>query len=351
MRIPGLRGLRVRTVAVETLRAFDDDDMWSYAASVAYQGLFALFPFLLLLLAVFSFLDQQAMFEWLLARSRAFLPADAHAQVHQVVEEVRGERQGGLLSLGVATTLWIASGGVRSAMNALNRAYDVPEGRVWWRRYLLSFAYTIALGVAVVLATVLMVAGPRLTAWALDRVGAGEGVLEAMAWLRVPTALVLLCGALFLVYLALPNVRQRPRLVVPGAVAGVLLWAGVSFGFQLYVANFGRFAVTYGSVGAVIMLLAYFYLASAIVLLGAELNAVIQREAPRPGDARPQAVPPPGAQASRRRRLRRLWRSFAPAAPAAATGGERRERAGSDGAGAANGDEERGGARGVTRDG
>ncbi|HEX2207797.1 MAG TPA: YihY/virulence factor BrkB family protein [Longimicrobium sp.] len=313
MRVPGLRGLRVRTVAVETYRAFDDDDMWSYAASVAYQVLFALFPFLLFLLAVFSFLNQAAMFEWLLGQGRRVLPADAYAQVHQVVEEVRGQREGGLLSLGVATTLWIASGGVRSAMNALNRAHDVPEGRVWWKRYLLSFAYTIALGLAVVLATVMMVAGPRATAWALDRVGAGQGVQDAIAWLRVPGALLLVGGALFLVYLALPNVRQRPRLVVPGAVAAVLLWALVSFGFQLYVANFGRFAVTYGSVGAVIMLLAYFYLASAIVLLGAELNAVLQREAPRPGDAEPREVPPPDSpgQASRRRRLRRFWRRAA----------------------------------------
>lgn len=308
MQIPGLRGLRVRTVAMETVRAFYDDDMASYAASVAYQVLFALFPFLLFLLALFSFLDQQGMFEWLLARSRAFLPGEAHTQVRQVVDEVRGEREGGVLSLGVATTLWIASGGVRSAMNALNRAYDVPEGRVWWKRYLLSFAYTIALGAVVVVATVLMVSGPRLTAWALDWLGAGQGVQNAVLWLRVPGALLLAWSGLFLVYLALPNVRQRPRLVVPGAVAGVLLWAGVSFAFQLYVANFGRFAVTYGSVGAVIMLLAYFYMAAGIVLLGAELNAVIQREAPRPGDAQPQEVPPPGSQATRRRRLRRFWR-------------------------------------------
>lgn len=313
MKVPGLRGLRVRTVAMETYRAFDDDDMWSYAASVAYQVLFALFPFLLFLLALFSFLDQSAMFEWLLARSRAVLPSDAHAQVQKVVDEVRGEREGGLLSLGVATTLWIASGGVRSAMNALNRAYDVLEGRVWWKRYLLSFAYTVALAVAVVAATALMVAGPRATVWALERAGAGQGVRDAVSWLRVPGALLLVGGAFFLVYLALPNVRQRPRLVVPGAVAAVLLWALVSFGFQLYVANFGRFAVTYGSVGAVIMLLAYFYLASAIVLLGAELNAVIQREAPRPGDAEPQEVPPPDSpeQASMRRRLRRFWRRAA----------------------------------------
>lgn len=299
MRVPGLRGLRLRKLAVETYLAFDGDDMWTYAAAVAYSALFALFPFLLFLLALFSFVDQPTMFEWLLGQGRRVLPSDAYTQVQQVVDEVRGERNGGLLSLGVVTTLWIASGGVRASMNALNTAYDVPEGRVWYKRYALALAYTVALGAAVVLSTVLMVVGPRATAWVLDRLGAGPGVQEAVAWVRVPGALLLAMAALFVVYLALPNVRQRPRLVVPGAVLGVLLWAGVSYGFQLYVANFGRFGLTYGSVGAVIMLLAYFYMSSLIVLLGAELNAVIQREAPRPGDAEVQDAPPPDAEEPR----------------------------------------------------
>lgn len=135
MRVPGLRGLRPWTLAVETYRAFDQHDMWTYAAAVAFSVLFALFPFLLLLLALFGFLDQPGLFESLLAQSHRVLPADAHAQVREVVDEVRGQRDGGLLSLGVLSTLWIASGGVRSVMNALNTAYDVPEGRVWWKRY------------------------------------------------------------------------------------------------------------------------------------------------------------------------------------------------------------------------
>lgn len=312
MQVPGLRGLRLKRLAVETFKAFDADDMWTYGSAVAYSSLFALFPFLILLLSVFSFIDQPGLFEWLLSQSRRVLPTDAHAQVREVVAEVRGTRQGGLVSLGLLSTLWIASGGVRAAMNALNTAYDVPEGRVWWKRYLLSLVYTVALGLSVVVATVLMVVGPRATEWVLDRAGVGQGVQDAVAWLRVPGALLLTTGALFLVYIALPNVRQRPRRVVPGAVLSVVLWALVSTGFQLYVSNFGRFGVTYGSVGAVIMLLAYFYMASLIVLLGAELNAVIQREAPRPGDAELQEAPPPDAEESRgpgkRGRFGRPWR-------------------------------------------
>jgi membrane protein len=108
---------------------------------------------------------------------------------------------------------------------------------------------------------------------------------------RVPLALVLATAAVVLVYLALPNVRQRPRLVVPGAVVAVALWALGSWGFQLYVEHFGRFGATYGSIGAVIVLLTYLWLAGQVLLLGAEVNAVVQRGAPRPGDAELREVP------------------------------------------------------------
>ena len=291
MKIPGLRGLRVRTVLARTFREFQRDDMWTYGSALAFRAVFALFPFLLFLVALFSFLDAPGFFDWLLAQGEAVLPEQAQGRVEQVVGEVRGRRRGGLLSFAILGALWIASGGVRSAMHALNTAYDVEEGRRWWKRYPLSVGYTLAFGALVVLATFLMVLGPRASAWTLDQLGAGPGVQGAMRWLRLPAALLLAMAATALVYLAVPNVRQRLRLVLPGAVAAVLLWAAVSLGFRLYVANFGRFGLTYGSIGAAVILLAYLYLSALVLLLGAELNAVIQREAPRPGDARPKEHP------------------------------------------------------------
>jgi membrane protein len=291
MAFPGFRGLRLRTVAAETYAGFMRDDMMTYAAAVAYQALYALFPFAIFLLALFSFLEQPQLFEWLLTQGRAFLPGDASAQVEKVVGEIRGQRQAGLLSLGILTTLWIASGGVRSAMNALNKAYEVCEGRAWWKVYLYSFGYTLASGSLVVMATGLMVFGPRASHWVLRQMGAAPVVHDAVSLLRVPLAVAGAVAGVFLVYLAMPNVKQRVALIIPGSVLAVGLWGLVSLGFRWYVENLGRFSVTYGSVGAVIVLLTYFYLSSMILLLGAELNAAIQRARPRHGDAEPKELP------------------------------------------------------------
>lgn len=291
MKVPGLRGLPLGQVAKHTWREFNGDDMWTFAAALAYHTLFALFPFLLFLVAAFSFLDAPGLFDWLLAEAERFLPGEAQSAVVEVVVEVRGQREGGLLSLGILGAVWIASGGVRSTMHALNVAYEVAEGRRWWKRYLVSVAYTLALAVLVMLSTALMVLGPRATAWVVDRLGAGDGVLDALGALRVPLALVLAWGAVTLVYYAAPNVRQRLVLVLPGSVLAVLLWTAVSFGFRMYVAHFGRFGVTYGSIGAVVMLLTYLYLSSLVLLLGAEVNAVIQHHAP--GTPRPEPAEPP----------------------------------------------------------
>lgn len=291
MRIPGLRGLRVRTVATETVREFLKDDVPTYSAALAFRTLFSIFPFAIVLVAVFSFLDAPGLFDWLLAQGRTFLPRDAQARLEEVIAEIQGQRQGGLLSLGILATTWIASSGVRTLMVALNRAYDVGEGRPWWKRVPLSIVYTLALAVLVVLAVVLTVLGPRLTAWAGDRMGLPQSAQDAIAWARIPLGVLLATLAVMLVYLALPNVRQRVRLVIPGAVVAVLLWAVTSFGFQLYVDHFGRFNVTYGSIGAVIILLTYLWFSGMVLLLGAELNAVVQREAPRPGDAEQRERP------------------------------------------------------------
>jgi membrane protein len=291
MPIPGVRGLRFRTLAAETLRGFYRDDMLSYGAAVAFQALYALFPFAIVILALFSFFEQPGLFDRLLLWSHGFLPAEAYEQVREVVDEIRGRRQTGVLSLGVVTTLWFASGGVRSLMNALNRAYEVPEGRAWWKKYGLSIVYTVASSALVVLATGLMVFGPGATDWSLRQLGAGAAFRAAVLWLRIPLALLGAILGVFLVYLAMPNVRQRLALVVPGAVLAVSLWGLVSLGFRWYVENLGRFSVTYGSVGAVIVLLTYFHLSAMILLLGGELNAAIQRAAPRPGDACPRELP------------------------------------------------------------
>lgn len=292
MRIPGLRGLSLRTLAARTAREFLRDDMATYAAALAYHLLFAVFPFLLFLLSLLSFFNVEALFAGLLAQAERALPAQALAQVQSVIAEVSGKR-GGLLSLGALFSVWFASLGMRSVMNALNKAYDLEEGRPWWKRYGLSLFYTIAFALLVVLATTLMLVGPALVASWAERIGLGEEVLLAWRWLRIPAAMLLAMLAAALVYHFAPNLEQRFRMTTPGSVVAVLLWVLVSWGFRLYVANFGRYSIIYGSVGAVIVLLLYFFLSALVLLLGGEINAIVQRHSPRGEHPRERPEPSP----------------------------------------------------------
>jgi membrane protein len=278
MEVPGFRGLRVRDVFKRAVLQFNDDDMATYAAALSYHVFFSIFPFIIFLLALLSFLDAREFFDWLLQRSEAVLPAPAAEQLAVVVEEVREQRRGGLLSFGMVVALWTGSLGLRSTMNALNRAYNIGEGRAIWKRYGLSMLYTIALALLVVAAVALMVIGPQWMVHLAEWVGLEEMVVVLWTWLRIPIALLLMMYAVGLVYYFAPNVRHPFTLVSPGAIVAVLIWVAASLGFSFYVQNFVDYTATYGSVGAVIVLLFYFFISGCALLLGAEINAVIETE-------------------------------------------------------------------------
>lgn len=283
MPLPGLRGLPLRELARRTFVQYRDDDMLSYAAAMAYHFLFSLFPFLLFLIALLGVLNLQPLFDEMLAWSRRTLPPEALGQVEQVLADVRRPR-GDILSLGILGSIWVASVGMRSVMNALNRAYDLQETRPILRRYLLSIAYTLIFALLVVLASSLMVFGPLLAARVAGWVGLDAAVATLWIWLRIPVALLLAMLAVALVYHFAPCVDHHFRFATPGSVVAVLLWALVSVGFQLYISNFGRYSVTYGSVSSVIILLLYLFLSAAMLLLGGEINAVLRRHAPEPDE-------------------------------------------------------------------
>lgn len=309
MRIPGLRGLPPGRVARRVVEEYLEDDLLTYAAALSYHLLFALFPFLLFLLALLGFLNLQDLFDRLLAQAQGTLPPEAMEQVTTIVSEIRDGREGGLLSIGIASSVWIASVGMRSTMNALNRAYDIGEGRSRWKRYWLSVVYTLAFALLIVLATAVLVVTPLVVRRFGDELGMGAALVTAWGWIAMPAALVIAMLAVSLVYHFAPNLDQRFRFITPGSVVAVLLWLLVSVGFRFYVDNFGNYEVTYGSIGAVIILLLYFFLSSALLLLGGEVNAVIREDAPRAADPRPargeEGEPVSGAPPERPARRRR----------------------------------------------
>lgn len=279
MQIPGFYGLPPLALAKRSLHEFLEDDMATYAAALAYHTLFALFPFLIFLLALLGFLQLPGFFDWLVEQAQTFLPQPVLEPSLQVLEEIQDHRDGGLLSLGILGAIWVASAGVRSTMNALNAAYDVEEGRPAWKRYLLSIAYTLGLAGTLIAAAALMTLGPGVIRWLASQVGLGGLVVTLWTWLRLPVAAALLLAVIAVVYHVAPNVEQPFRVITPGALLALVAWLVTSLGFALYLSNFANYSATYGSIGAVIVLLLYFYLSASALLLGAEVNAVIAHHA------------------------------------------------------------------------
>lgn len=279
MRIPGLRGISPLTIVKDSVKDFLADDMTTYASALSYQVLFSLFPFILFLIALLGFLNMSSFFDWLRQHAAMMLPQDSMQQVDNVIGELQ-QQKGGLMSFGVIVALWTASAAVRATMNALNVAYDVEEGRPAWKLYPLSVLYTIGIAGMMILAAAFLMVGPQAMQWLAYQVGMEQTFVTVWAWLRWPAALLLLTLAVAVVYYVAPDVEQDFRFITPGAVIAVVVWVATSLAFNYYVSNFADYGATYGSIGAIIALLFYFFISAAVMLFGAEINAVIEHYSP-----------------------------------------------------------------------
>ncbi|MBM1183649.1 membrane protein [Pseudomonas lundensis] len=275
MLFPVLNGLPLGKVLIRTVKEFIDDEMSTYASALAYQMLFSLFPFILFLIALIGFLHLPDFFSWLRLQSELVLPPQALEQVNPVIDQLQ-QSKGGLLSVGIVIALWTASAGVRLMMSAMNAAYDVVEGRPIWKRLPLSIFYTIGLAGMLLAAAALMVLGPQVMSWLAGQVGLEAFVVTLWTILRWPVIVLLMMVAVAVMYYVMPDVEQKFRFITPGSVLAVVVWIAASLGFAFYVKTFADYNAMYGSIGAIIVLLLYFYISAAVLLLGAEMNAVIE---------------------------------------------------------------------------
>src|SRR5690554_536702 len=288
MALLDLHGVGAFDLLKRTVKEFSKNDMTTYASALAYRAIFSLFPFLLFLIAMLGMLDLQEFFTWLREQVSMMLPPDALNLVNSVIDEMQHQKSG-LLSVGILVALWSASIGVRSLMNAMNKAYRVEEGRPAWKLMLLSVLYTIGLAVILLMLAGLMIMGPQVIEWLASQVGLKDIVVILWTWLRLPLVVFLMMLVVAVLYYVTPDVEQDFRFITPGSVLAVIVWIAASIGFGIYVNNFGNYDATYGSIGAVIVLLLYFYISAAVLLFGAEMNAVIEhasREGKDAGDKR-----------------------------------------------------------------
>ncbi|MGC4107796.1 MAG: YihY/virulence factor BrkB family protein [Thermomicrobiales bacterium] len=275
MQIPGLHGIGPLELGKRSVKGFMAHDMATYAAALAYSALFSLFPFLIFLIALLGFLHIPEFFTWLLDEGRRALPDSAYSMLDDTVNQVQGRASGGLLSVGIVAAVWGASSGVRALMNALNVAYEIEETRAAWKRYVYSVLYTFGFAAMLICLVGLMLLGPRSMDWLADQIGLGSAFVTAWNILRWPVLILLMMVIAALVYYVAPNVKQPFRLITPGSVLAVVLWLLASIGLSIYVSSFANYSATYGSLAGVVILLFYLYVSSAVILLGAEVNAQV----------------------------------------------------------------------------
>lgn len=278
--ISGFKGMSPVGVTKTSVKEFSDDDMSTHAAALTYRILVAIFPFLIFVLTLLGALDMQGFFDTMLREARVALSAEMYTQFENILTQVESGANGGLLSFGLILAIWSASGGVRSVMHALNVAYDVEQERATWKKFLLSVVFTVGLAAILLAAIVLMFLGPQSMEWLADQAGLGTLFVNLWTWLRIPVAILLMVLAVALIYYFFPNVDQPFKLVSPGSVIAVVVWIIATLAFSFYLSNFGNYNATYGSLAGVIILLFYFYISSAILLFGAEMNAVIFKAHP-----------------------------------------------------------------------
>jgi membrane protein len=268
-------------VLKRTVKEFQDDNLTDWAAALTYYGLLSLFPMLLALVAVLGLVGRPDTINQFIDGFReAGLGgiADNVAKPLQGVIRNRGGA-GALFGFGLLLALWSASGYIGAFIRASNAIYEVEEGRPFWKLRPLQVLITLVMVLLLsVVALAVVVTGPLAEAVG-NIVGLGHTAVTVWSYAKWPVMLLIVMGMFAALYYVAPNVRQaRFRWVTPGGVVAVVLWVTASIGFGVYVANFGSYNKTYGTLGGVITFLVWLWISNIAVLLGAEFDAELERE-------------------------------------------------------------------------
>jgi membrane protein len=265
----------VRVIAKKTVHEVLDDNVLGYGAEVAYNFFFGLFPLLLFAAPLLSLVgDRRELLSDILTRAAPSLPPAAFALLVEVLQDVvYTDSAPGLMSIGALLALWAGAGMFSSLMSALNAAYDVTETRPWWRQKLTAIACAIASVILLMSATTILVAGEQIVELIVRLLLLGP--IGEIVWTisQYALAFALVTGFVWMLYFVLPNARLSAKATLPGAIFATIGWALFTYLFRLYVTNFASYNKTYGTIGAVIVLLTWMYWTSVMILIGGELNS------------------------------------------------------------------------------
>jgi membrane protein len=308
----GLGGLTWKELGKRVWAEIQEDEIFGRAAQLSYYFLLALFPLLLFLTALigtFAGADSELrtdLFRYL----GTVLPGEAGELIKTTVNDVTQGSGGGKLSFGILAALWAASNGMGAISESLNVAYEVKETRPWWKARLMAIGLTVALAVLIITALVLVLYGHDIAEAVAGRFGLGQAFELSWKILQWPIVLAFVLLAFALIYYLAPDLHDQDwKWVTPGSVIGVALWLLVSFGFKAYLSFFNSYSATYGSLGAVIILMLWFYFTGAAILIGGEINSEIEHamavrgepEAKEKGEKSPGEKQPGGTDARAQR--------------------------------------------------
>ena len=268
-------------------KEIQEDNVLGRAAELSYYFLLALFPFLIFLTSVIGLMlgsgagTRNTLFEYL----GRIMPPSAFQLISSTMTEVSAASSGGKLSFGLLAALWAASNGLTAITDSLNTAYDLKESRPWWKTRLVAIGLTMALSVLIIGALVLVVAGGHIAEWLAAHYGFGPVFPTAWKIIQWPVVLAAMILAFALIYYFAPDFREQAwQWLTPGAAVAVVLWLLVSLAFRVYLNFFDSYSATYGSLGAVIILMLWLYFTGAAVLIGGEVNSEIEHAAAQQGE-------------------------------------------------------------------
>ncbi|MEY7981051.1 YihY/virulence factor BrkB family protein [Streptomyces pilosus] len=277
-----------------SLREFKDDELTARAAALTYYGVLSLFPALLALVSILGLTGRSTTDKVVDNLQELTAPGAARDIMTQAVEQLQGRAGIGSIVAIVSLLLaiWSASGYVAAFMRSSNAVYDMPEGRPVWKVLPVRVGVTGALMLMAVISALIVVFTGGLARQAGDLLGLGDTALTVWSIAKWPVLVVLVTMMIALLYWAAPNAKVRGfRWITPGSFLALVIWLVASAGFALYVANFGSYNKTYGTMAGVIVFLIWLWISNLAILLGLEFDAEIARQRAIAGGHPPEAEP------------------------------------------------------------
>jgi membrane protein len=282
--VPLTRRLGLADLAKQVFAGIGEDHIGAFAGNLAYSGLFSLFPFSIFLLSLLGVFHATSLVNTMVGRLSGTLPDAAITLIKTNVLSVASTRSSGSYSVGaiisILLALWGVSGGFRAIMEATNVVYDVQDTRPFWTRYAISIVLAVVCTVLIIAALVLAVFGPTIGGVVANHFGLGAAFRWTWNIVQWPVLLMFVLAACALIYFMAPDVKQGFRFISPGAIVAVVLWAVFLALFSLYANNFSSYNKTYGALAGLAILLLLMYYSAFILLVGAEINQIIESHAP-----------------------------------------------------------------------